>query len=458
MEYEEIRSLISAQKAYYASGKTLDVSYRLESLRKLKTLILENEKAIVSALRADFGKPEFEVLATETRFVLKELNHTIRNLRRWARARKVYTPLVHFLSFSRVLPQPYGQVLILSPWNFPFQLTFLPLVGAIAAGNCAIIKVSRQVPETSAVMEKILEAFPRDHIAFMNGDHSVSEYLLNQQFDYIFFTGSTKIGRYVMQKAAGNLTPVSLELGGKNPCVVAADARLEYAAKRIAWGKFLNGGQTCICPDYVLVDRRVKDKFLEHITHAVKEFFGDDPASGGNFARVISSAAAERLELLMKCGKVITGGIADRKSRYVAPTVLADVSTDDPVMREEIFGPVLPIVEFSDFEDVYRIISKYPAPLATYIFSRNRRLINEFIARTKAGTAGINDTVMQIASPYLPYGGLGLSGLGRYHGKKSFETFSNMRSILEKSNLFDVPVRYAPYTRFKISIIKLLMR
>lgn len=458
MENEAIQSIIDRQREFFASGKTLDVAYRIEILKKLRSHILHHEQDIVDALWKDFHKPEFEVIGTESRFVIKELNFTIRKLRSWSRSRRVRTPIVHFLSRSYIKPQPYGQVLVLSPWNFPFQLAFMPIIGALAAGNCVIAKVSRQAPNTTAIMEKILGYLPAELIAMINGDHSISEYLLNQRFDYIFFTGSCNVGKYVMQKAALNLTPVSLELGGKNPCVVAADARLDYAARRIAWGKFINGGQTCICPDYVLVDKKVKDKFLDLISKEIKGFFGDDPKSSNNFSRVINSSGVDRLACLMTTGKIIAGGQIDAATCYVAPTVISDVLPGDLIMKEEIFGPILPVIEFSDFDDVYPIIELNPKPLATYIFSRNRKLINEFISKTRAGTAGVNETVMQIASPYLPYGGVGTSGIGRYHGKKSFETFSNMRSVLQKSNLFDIPVRYAPYSRLKINIIKLLMR
>jgi acyl-CoA reductase-like NAD-dependent aldehyde dehydrogenase len=334
----------------------------------------------------------------------------------------------------------------------------MPLIGALAAGNCVVLKVSRQAPHISEVMERIISHFPRELVTMINGDHTVSEYLLDQKFDYIFFTGSTSVGKYVMQKAAANLTPVSLELGGKNPCVVTADAKLEFAARRIAWGKFINGGQTCICPDYVLIDSRVKDRFLELISLEIKKFFGDDPESSDSFSRIISQANIDRLACLVSSGKIIAGGNYERESCYFAPTVISDILPGDLIMKDEVFGPILPVIEYSDFEEVYPIIDLYPKPLATYIFSGSRKQINEFIARTRAGTAGINETVMQIASPYLPYGGVGASGMGRYHGKKSFDTFSNMRSVLEKSNLFDIPVRYAPYSLLKVNIIKLLMR
>jgi aldehyde dehydrogenase (NAD+) len=458
MDKKEIGSIIDTQRKFFATGKTFDIDYRIEILKKMRSLIIFHEHEIVDALWKDFHKPEFEVIATESRFVIKELNHAIRNMKRWAVKKRVRTPIIHFLSHSYIEPQPYGQVLILSPWNFPFQLSFMPLVGAVAAGNCAIMKVSRQAPNITTVMELILDQIPREVVAMTNGDHTISEFLLEQKFDYIFFTGSCKIGKYVMQKAAENLIPVTLELGGKNPCVIAADARLDFAAKRIAWGKFLNAGQTCISPDYILIDKNIKDKFLDLISKEIRLFYGENTESSNDFARLISPDRVQRLLDLMKNGHIVTGGMSDFKKSYISPTIIKDVKEEDPIMQEEIFGPVLPVIDFEKFDEVYSIIEKNPKPLATYIFSRNKKLINEFLHKTQAGTAGVNETVLQIASPYLPYGGVGTSGTGRYHGKKSFETFSNMRSVLVKSNLLDIPIRYPPYSKLKSKIIKLMMR
>jgi aldehyde dehydrogenase (NAD+) len=453
MEKEEISSIIDKQRRFFAAGKTFDFEYRLEILRKLRSLIILNEHEIVDALWKDFHKPEFEVISTESRFVLKELNLAIRKLKNWSGSKRVRTPIVHSLSHSYITPQPYGQVLVLSPWNFPFQLTFMPLIGALAVGNCVILKVSRQAPNIIVVMDKILSHLPQELVAMTNGDHSISEYLLEQKFDYIFFTGSCRIGKYVMQKAAENLIPISLELGGKNPCVVAADARLDFAAKRIVWGKFINAGQTCICPDYILIDKKVKDRFLELISDEIRSFYGNNPEQSNDFARVISSENVQRLTQLMKNCQVVTGGKTDQFSRYVAPTIVKDVKPSDSIMSEEIFGPVLPVIDFEEFNEVYAIIEQNPKPLANYIFSRNKSIVREFLRKTRAGTAGVNETVTQIASPYLPYGGVASSGMGRYQGKKSFETFSNMRSVLVKSNLLDIPIRYPPYSKLKSKII-----
>jgi aldehyde dehydrogenase (NAD+) len=457
MEKEIILKILDAQKVFFNSGQTLDVNYRIKILKQLRNLIIQYEPELVEALWKDFHKPEFEVIATETRFIIKELNHTIRRLKSWSRRRMVRTPIIHLLSWSYVMPQPYGQVLVLSPWNFPFQLAFLPVIGALAAGNCVVVKMSQQVPETVGVMEKILSHFPAELIKVINGNHEISDFLLEQKFDYIFFTGSTKIGRHVMKKAAENLIPVSLELGGKNPCVVAADARLDFAAKRIAWGKFLNAGQTCICPDYVIVDRKIKDDFLQELKKVIYSFYGDKPGESPSFSRIVNKHNTVRLGKLMSAGEFVTGGETDPDNCYIAPTVISGLSPDDEIMQDEIFGPMLPVLEYSSIEEVYPIIERNPKPLAVYIFSGSNKLIAEFLKKTRSGTAGINDTVIQIASPWLPYGGLGPSGIGRYHGKKSFETFSNLRSILRKSNLFDIWLRYPPYSKFKTGIIRWLM-
>jgi aldehyde dehydrogenase (NAD+) len=457
MENEEIGLILQAQKKYFATGITLDPSFRIEILRKLRSLIILHEKELIAALWNDFHKPEFEVIGTESRFVVSEINFLERNIKKWSGPRRVPTQLMNFLSSSYVAPQPYGQVLILSPWNFPFQLAFMPLAGAIAAGNCVVLKASQQVPATTAVMQKILGQFPSELVAMIDGDHYVSKYLLEHRFDYIFFTGSTNVGKHVMSKAAANLTPVSLELGGKNPCVVAADARLGYAAKRIAWGKFINGGQVCVCPDYLLIDRKVSDKFLELITEEIRSFYGTDPSASPDFARVINGKCVHRLSELMKCGDIVTGGITDELSGYVSPTIIRNVKPGDRIMQEEIFGPVLPVIEFTDFSEVYHIIEQNPMPLAVYIFSEDRTLVKDFLRKTRSGTAAVNDTVMQILSQYLPFGGIGSSGIGRYHGRKSFETFSNMRSVLVKSNLLDIWLRYPPYKKYKTRIVSWIL-
>jgi len=458
MDKKEIGLILENQKIFFASGKTLDINFRLDTLKKLKSLILSHENELINALRSDFHKPPFEVLGAESRCVIAELNMTIRNLRKWSGRQRVRTSMANLPARSYILPQPYGQVLILSPWNYPFQLSVGPAMSALAAGNCVVLKVSQKVPNTIEVISRILSHFPKELIMLVKGEHSLSDYLLGFPFDYIFFTGSPAVGKKVMTKAAENLTPITLELGGKNPCVVAADAKLGYAAKRIASGKYLNAGQTCIAPDYLLIDERVKDKFLKLLISEIKSFYGDDPAASPDYCRMVNSGKTVRMESFMKNGNIVTGGITDVENCYVSPTIITGVKPEDPVMQEEIFGPVLPVITFTDFTEVYSVISKNPKSLAAYIFTTSKKRADEFLSKTQSGSAAVNDTVMQIASPHLPFGGIGPSGMGRYHGRTSFETFSNMKSVMEKSNLTDIPVRYPPYTAFKEKMLRLLMR
>jgi len=458
MEKEEIGLILESQKKFFASGKTLDVRCRIDNLKKLKNLIIRHEQDIKDALWKDFHKPECEVISSEIQFVMKELNLTIRKLKGWSRPKRVRTPIVHFIARSYISPQPYGQVLILSPWNFPFQLAMVPAMSALAAGNCVVLKVSQQAACTDEVIGKILGNFPTDLITIVRGDHSISEYLLDYKFDYIFFTGSQKVGSYVMEKAAANLTPLSLELGGKSPCVVAADARLDYAVKRIAWGKFYNAGQTCVAPDYLLIDKKIKDKFLDQLTKEIRSFYGEDPEQSQDLPRVINLAHTVRLASLMKSGKIVTGGIADPDKCYVAPTVITDVTPEDPIMQEEVFGPILPVIDFENIGEIYGIIERNPKPLSAYIFTRNKKLAQEFLSKVRCGSAAVNDTVIQFASPYLPFGGVGTSGMGRYHGENSFRTFSNIRGVMVKSNLMDLFLRYPPYNRFKEWAFKTFMK
>lgn len=458
MGKEEIDLILENQRKFFESGKTLDISYRLENLKKLRSLILSYEKELCNALYNDFQKPEFEALGTESRFVIAELNMLIRNLRKWSGRQKVRTSVVNFIARSYIVPQPYGQVLVLSPWNYPFQLSIVPAMSALAAGNCVVLKVSQKVPATVEVISRILGHFPKELITLVSGEHGLTDYLLNYKFDYIFFTGSTSVGKKVMTKAAENLCPVSLELGGKNPCVVTADAKLDYAAKRIASGKFMNAGQTCIAPDYLLIDEKVKDRFLELIIREIKSFYGGNPEESTDFCHMVNHEKAERMRSLLKNAHIITGGHIDTEKCYVEPTVISGIGPDDPLMQEEIFGPVLPVITFNDFREVFSVTGRYPKPLTSYIFTTSKKLAAGFLAKTQSGSVAINDTVMQVASSHLPFGGIGPSGTGRYHGRKSFETFSNMRSVMVKSNLIDISLRYPPYTKFKQKALRVLMR
>lgn len=458
MHKEELDKILGDQKIFFASGETLDIDFRIENLKKLRSLILHYEDELRDAFKVDFRKPYFEVLGTESRFSIAEINILIRKLRKWSGRQRVRTSVANIPARSYILPQPYGQVLIISPWNYPFQLSMIPLAGALAAGNCVVLKVSQKVPRTGEVISKIISHFPKELVVMAEGEQSLSDYLLDFPFDYIFFTGSPAVGRKVMTKAARNLTPFTLELGGKNPCVVAADAKLGLAAKRIASGKFLNAGQTCIAPDYLLIDNKVKDHFLELLDSEIRSFYGDDPSESPDYCRMINPRKTERMESFLNGATVITGGISNIGECYMSPTIITGVRPEDLVMQEEIFGPVLPVIGFDDFLEIFSVINRNPKSLAAYIFTTSKKLAGEFMARTQSGSVAVNDTVMQIANPHLPFGGIGPSGTGRYHGRKTFETFSNMRSVMEKSNLIDLPVRYPPYTPFKEKVLRLLMR
>lgn len=458
MHKDEIKQILEKQKIFFASGKTRNISYRIENLKKLRSLVLSHEDELSEALYTDFRKPYFEVLGTESRFVVAEINMILRNMRRWSGRKRVGTSIVNFPARSYIQPQPYGQVLIISPWNYPFQLSMIPLIGALAAGNCVVLKISQKVSNALKVISKIISHFPEELVAFAEGEHDLSDYLLDLPFDYIFFTGSPSVGRKVMMKAAENLTPFTLELGGKNPCVVAADANLSLAARRIVSGKFLNAGQTCIAPDYLHVDEKVKSRFIELLVKEINGFYGDQPLNSPDYCRMVNAAKTMRMESFVNTGKVITGGSINADECYVAPTIVTGVSPDDPVMQEEIFGPVLPVLSFNDISEAYAVIKRNPKSLAAYIFTTSRKLSGEFLSKTQSGSVAVNDTVMQIASPHLPFGGIGPSGMGRYHGRKSFETFSNMRSVMQKSNLIDIPIRYPPYTKLKEKMLRILMR
>lgn len=458
MGKEELEIILENQKRFFKSGITLDIGYRLEQLKKLRSLILLYEASLVRAMSEDFSKPEFEVLGSESRFVLAELNLLIRNLRRWAGPQHFHTSIVNFIARSHTVAQPYGQVLVLSPWNYPFQLSMIPVMSAIAAGNCVILKVSQKVPRTGEVIAEILSHFPGELVTMVSGEHSLTDYLLNYKFDYIFFTGSTGVGRKVMAKAAVTLCPVTLELGGKNPCVVTSDARLELAARRIVSGKFLNAGQTCIAPDYLLIDEKVKERFIQLFKREIKSFYGDDPYQSNDYCRMISSEKASRMVELIKQGQIVTGGSANVATCYIEPTIIEGMTLEDSVMKEEIFGPVLPLIAYNNINEIFEIIDRNPKSLAAYIFTTSRKTVRKFMAGSQSGSIAVNDTVMQVASPRLPFGGIGPSGIGRYHGQKSFETFSNIRSVMIKSNLTDIPLRYPPYTALKKRLLKILMR
>jgi aldehyde dehydrogenase (NAD+) len=458
MNEAEFKLLVAGQRAFFCSRQTLDYTFRIATLKKLKELIIKNEERLFEALHKDLGKSAFEAYAGEIGIILQEINLILKNLRKWIRPIHVYTPIVHFIANSYYVYEPYGIILIISPWNYPYQLLFNPLVGAIAAGNCVIAKPSQHAPHTSEVMIDIINNnFNPEYIYLLRGGKETNQFLLKEKYDYIFFTGSAEMGKQVMKAAADTLTPVSLELGGKCPVIITDDADIRLSAKRILWGKMLNAGQTCVAPDYILADTRIKDKLVSEIQLCLENFFGKDPSQSPDFCKIIDLSNLERLKKYLNDGKIINGGEYNPDTRYFSPTLIEDINPDDSVMKEEIFGPILPIITFQDLQEAIEFVTKRPRPLAMYIFSNSKEKINEIIRKTQSGSVCLNETTVHFINPYLPFGGLGRSGIGRYHGRFSFETFSYKRSFMKKSNLIDVPVRYPPY-RNKVNLLRYFIK
>lgn len=438
IETSKITRIVEKQRNFFQTGQTKDVNFRLEQLNKLKQLITENEQQITKALKADLNKSEFEIYATEIGSI-KEINYAIKNIKNWSKPKKADVPLDFFSYSGKIYPEPLGVVLIVSPWNYPFALIITPLVGAIAAGNCAIVKPSELAPHTSSlVAELISKYFKSEYIAIVEGSVETSQELLAQKFDHIFFTGGTAIGKIVMEAAAKQLTPVTLELGGKSPCIVDTDINFEHTARRITWGKFINAGQTCIAPDYLLVNQNIKKDLIAAIQKTLKQFYGDNPAQSPDYGRIISHRHFERLTKFLNNGKIIVGGETNYENKYIAPTILDKVALTDPVMQEEIFGPILPVIEYTDIKDAIALINSQPKPLALYLFTQNQTLQKRVLQETSSGGVCINDTMMHIGVSSLPFGGVGDSGIGSYHGKASFDTFSHYKSVLKNSFWLDL--------------------
>lgn len=438
---------MAKQRNFFQQGKTRSLAFRQQQLNLLKKMIEDNESRILAALNADLGKSDVEGYLTEVGFVLNELNYLLKNLRRFSQPKKVPTPLAYFGSRSRIVPEPYGVVLIISPWNYPFQLTLAPLVGAIAAGNCAVIKPSEHSAHTTALLSELFaDTFSPDYITVITGEVPETQALLKQEFDYIFFTGSSGVGRIVMEAAAQHLTPVTLELGGKSPCIIEPDVDLELTAKRIAWGKFLNAGQTCVAPDYILIQKEIKKDFLEELKTALQSFYGDNAKTSEHFGRIINTGHFDRLTRLLADGSIVCGGEIERDKLYIAPTVLTGVDEAGALMQEEIFGPLLPVLPYERLEEAVGFISARPKPLALYLFSRSAAKVDYVIANTSSGGVCVNDTISHMTSKWLPFGGVGPSGMGKYHGRASFATFSHNKSVLKAGFRFDLKPKYPPYS------------
>ena len=455
----DIDAILDAQRRYFAGGTTFSAEFRLQMLKRLKEAIKKYEADIERALTEDLGKSPYESYMTEVGIALEELSYMIGHLRRLMAKKHVPTPLMHFASSSYTVPVPHGNVLIISPWNYPFQLTMVPLTDAIAAGNTALIKPSAYSPATSRIVGKIIsECFPPEYVAVVSGGRRENAALLERKFDFVFFTGSQAVGKEVLRHCAETLTPSVLELGGKSPCIVDRTAKLELAARRIVFGKFLNCGQTCVAPDYILCESSVKDRLIEALIREIKAQYGEDPLQNPNYGRIVNQKHFDRLRGLMDEKKQVYGGRTDPGTLRIAPTVMDGVTWDDPVMGEEIFGPLLPILSFESFDELPGLLRGRPKPLALYLFSQDQAHIRRVTEQLAYGGGCINDTIIHIVTSSMGFGGVGESGMGAYHGKKGFETFSHTKSIVDKKTWLDLPMRYQPYQRSYEKLLRLFLK
>ena len=443
-----INEILNGQREFFRTGATLPVDFRIEKLKKLRQAIITAEDEICRALASDLGKSDYESYMCEVGLALSEISFMLRHTRAFAREKTVPTPLAQFPSRSYRKPSPYGNVLIMGPWNYPFLLTVDPLANAIAAGNTAIVKPSAYSPSTSKIISRIIgDVFAPEHVAIVTGGREENRALLEKKFDMIFFTGSRNVGREVLRKAAENLTPVVLELGGKSPCIVDSGAKISLAARRIVFGKYLNCGQTCVAPDYILCHEKNKDAFIAELKKQIRLQFGSDPLTSPDYGRIINKRHFDRIVGLMDTAKVVCGGRYDSGSLKIEPTVMDNVTWEDPVMQEEIFGPVLPILTYSHVNEIYDLLSDKPKPLALYIFTQDKRLVKDITSRLSYGGGCVNDVVIHLATSRMPFGGVGESGMGAYHGKAGFDVFSHTKSIVDKKTWIDLPMRYQPYDR-----------
>lgn len=446
MEKREIEILLDKQKKFFKTGKTLDVKFRIENLKKLREAIKKYENEIAKAIKKDLGKSPYESYMCETGLALSEISYMIKHTKKFAKEKRVRTPLAQFASRSYKKPSPYGNTLIMSPWNYPFLLTIDPLADAIAAGNTAIVKPSAYSPKTSAIIKKIVEeCFKDEYVSVVTGGREENTCLLNQKFDFVFFTGSSNVGKEVLRHTAEYLTPAVLELGGKSPCIVDETAKIKLAAKRIVFGKYLNCGQTCVAPDYILCHKSIKDEFIKEVIKEIKKQYGENPINNENYGRIVNQKHFERINNLIDKSKVVYGGKSDAKKLKIEPTVMDNVTVEDGVMGEEIFGPVMPVLTYEKLEDVYEFLYDKPKPLALYVFSTNKKNIKEITSKCSYGGGCVNDTVIHLATTEMGFGGVGESGMGTYHGKVGFEAFSHKKSIVDKKNWIDLPMRYQPY-------------
>ncbi len=458
MTKDEIKNIISLQREYFATGETFDINFRIKALKKLKTAIKNNADKINAAIKKDLGKSAFEGYMCETGLVLSEISYMLKHIKGYAKEKQVLTPLAQFPSKSYVKPSPYGVCLVMSPWNYPFLLTLDPLVASIAAGNCIVVKPSAYSPATTRVINELLgEIFDKKYVAVIEGGREENAHLLEEKFDYIFFTGGKTVGRLVMEKASKHLTPITLELGGKSPCIVDKSANIKLAARRIVWGKFLNCGQTCVAPDYVYCHKDIKDEFVLEVQKEITKQFGK-ALDNENYGKMINGKHFDRVLGLIDTEKVVCGGNCDRAKLKIEPTVMDNVTWQDNVMGEEIFGPIMPILTFDNIEDVINTVNNNPSPLALYVFASDKGVIRAVTEQCSFGGGCVNDTIIHLATNRMGFGGVGESGMGSYHGKYSFDTFSHKKSIVHKKTWLDLPMRYQPFKKINEALIHMFLR
>ena len=456
---KELQSHLDKQKKFFQTGKTKEIPYRIAQLKKLKKLLVDNEQLLIEEVHKDFQKSAFETYVTEIGLVITDINFTLKNIDSWTKQQSVSTPIVNFPSKNFIITEPYGSALIIAPWNYPILLSLQPMVGAIAAGNTVILKPSELTPNTSSTLEKLIsEAFEPEFLKVLLGGAEESAALVKMDFDYIFFTGSTRVGKIIMKEAAERLTPLTLELGGKSPCIVDKTANLEISAKRIAWGKFVNAGQTCVAPDYLLVEESIKDELLVHLKNSIQQLYGNEPKESPDFPRIINDAHFDRLASLLDSGEIVIGGKTDKSTKYIAPTILDNVTLEEKIMQDEIFGPILPVLTYSSVEECIKIINARPRPLALYIFTADQNLEDRILSTVSFGGGAVNDTIAQLGNHHLSFGGVGASGFGSYHGKSSFDAFSHQKSVMKKPFWPDVPIRYAPYDDLKLGLVRKVLK
>lgn len=459
MNEEQIQQIIHKQKSYFQSGATLPVSRRIDALRKLKAGMQAHEEELYAALKQDLGKSRLEAYMCEIGLTYSEITYMLKHIRSFAKEKRVRTPLAQYVSRSYVKPVPYGTVLIMSPWNYPLLLTLEPLVDALAAGNTCIVKPSAYSPATTAVLEKLIhECFSEEYVAVVTGGRKENACLLKQHFDYVFFTGSQNVGKEVLRQTAEHLTPVTLELGGKSPCVVDASANLKTAARRIVFGKFLNCGQTCVAPDYLYCQESIKDELLSYIKAEMRRQFGEHPLENPNYGKIINEKHFQRVCSLINPAKTIAGGAQNPETLQIEPTLMDHITWDDPVMQEEIFGPILPVLTYSHLDDLIPILNAKQHPLAAYFFSSRKDAIKKFTSEVSFGGGCVNDTVIHLATSHMGFGGVGESGMGAYHGKTGFDTFSHRKSIVDKKTWLDLPMRYQPYQKIYDKMVQIFLK